>query len=109
MQVLVGGMPAEHGLFRALALPRDPRRTLQLIERNAQGDHDQPRQHKAHASECIGAAVKYLRHECFPLVLLALLVMWRRTLIETSEHTPYVLACKLVTSIRKGYEPVETW
>jgi hypothetical protein len=55
-------------LFRTLTLPRHPGRTLQLIERNSQGNHDQPRQHEAHTSQRIGAAVKNLRHEVFFLL-----------------------------------------
>ena len=54
-------------LLSALALPRDPRRALQLVERDPQSDDDQPRQHQAHASQCIGAAVEDLRHERIPV------------------------------------------
>ena len=54
------------GLIGPLALPRDPGRALQLIERDPQSDHNQPRQHEAHAGQGIGAAVKDLRHELYP-------------------------------------------
>jgi hypothetical protein len=54
-------------LIRALALPRNPRRALQLVQRDSQGNDDQPRQYKAHASQCIGAAVEDLCHERFPV------------------------------------------
>src|ERR1039458_4059438 len=55
-----------HRLVRALTLPRHPGRALQLIQGDPQSDHDQPRQNQAHASQGIGAAIKYLRHECVP-------------------------------------------
>jgi hypothetical protein len=56
-----------HRLLGTLTLPRHPGGTLQLIERNSQGNHDQPRQYETHASQRIGAAVKDLRHEFFLL------------------------------------------
>jgi hypothetical protein len=56
-----------HRLVGALALPRNPRRALQLIQSHPQGNHQQPRQHQARPSQSIGAAFKYLRHECFPV------------------------------------------
>jgi hypothetical protein len=58
-----------HGLVRALALPRDPRRALQLVQSDPQGNHDQPCQNQTHASQGIGAAVKYLRHEYLPCLV----------------------------------------
>jgi hypothetical protein len=61
-----------HRLIRTLTLPRHPGRALQLIERNSQGDYDQPRQHQAHASKRVGAAVKDLRHECLSCWILRL-------------------------------------
>jgi hypothetical protein len=60
-------MAERHRLIRALTLPRNPRRALQLIQRDPQGNHDQPRQHQAHASQRVGAAVENLRHERFPV------------------------------------------
>ena len=59
-------MAERHRLIRPLPLAGHPGRALQLVQRDPQGNHDQPRQYKAHASQSIGAAVKYLRHEYFP-------------------------------------------
>jgi len=55
-----------HRLLRPLALPGNPWRALQLVQRNPESDHKKPRQHQAHPSQSIGAAIEYLRHECFP-------------------------------------------
>jgi hypothetical protein len=55
-----------NGLVRTLALTRHPGRALQLVQRHPQCNHNQSRQHKARASQSIGATVKYLRHELFP-------------------------------------------
>jgi hypothetical protein len=54
-----------HRLVGTLTLARNPGRALQLIQRNAQSDHDQPRQNQARTSQGVGAAVKYLRHSSF--------------------------------------------
>jgi hypothetical protein len=58
-----------HGLVGALALPRDPGRALQAIQRDSHSDNDQPRQHQARASQSIGAAFEYLRHESYPCLI----------------------------------------
>jgi hypothetical protein len=50
-------------LVRSLTLPRHPGRPLQLVQRDPQGNYDQPRQNQAHASQGIGAPLKNLRHE----------------------------------------------
>src|SRR6185437_10476224 len=59
-------MAEGHRLFRSLALASNPGGALQLIERHTKCDHNQTRQHQACSSQSIGAAVKYLRHTCFP-------------------------------------------
>jgi hypothetical protein len=56
-------------LVRPLPLAGHPWRTLQLVQRHSQGNNDQPRQHKAHPGQSVGAAVKYLRHEYVPALL----------------------------------------
>jgi hypothetical protein len=53
-------------LFGSLALASNPWGALQLIERYSKCNHNQTSQHQARSSQSIGAAVKYLRHECFP-------------------------------------------
>jgi hypothetical protein len=53
-------------LLRSLALASNPWGALQLIERYSKCNHNQTSQHQARSSQSIGAAVKYLRHECFP-------------------------------------------
>ena len=55
-----------YGLVRPLPLPGDPRRALQLIERYAERNHDQARQHQTRSSQRVRTAFKYLRHECVP-------------------------------------------
>jgi hypothetical protein len=61
-------------LFRPLALPGDPWRALQLVQRNTESDHKKPRQNQAHTSQSIGAAIEYLRHECFPALFSFVLI-----------------------------------
>ena len=59
-------MAERHRLVRTLALPGDPRRALQLIERHARDYHNQARQHETRADQRVRTAVKYLRHACVP-------------------------------------------
>jgi hypothetical protein len=99
-----------HGLIWTLTLPRHPGRTLQLIERNSQGDHNQPRQHQAHASQRVGAAFKDLRHECFSCLITTqatkavavgpVFCVWMRPLCRRSH--------RLCTKINLGYDSPET-
>ena len=66
-------------LFGSLALASNPWGALQLIQRHSECDHNQTRQHQARSSQSIGAAVKYLRHECFPLLFVA--YVWRARVV----------------------------
>ncbi len=53
-----------HRLIRPLPLPRHPRRPLQFIGGQRQGNHNQSRQNQAHPGQRVRTAVKNLRHEC---------------------------------------------
>src|SRR3569833_4198298 len=53
-------------LFGTLTLASYPWGALQMVQCYSESDHYKPCQHQARSRQSIGAAVKDLRHDCFP-------------------------------------------